>query len=223
MLTTSVECVWALQALLGVESMPVALRLKPFIPSAHGDLIVETTAGRQPLSQTAQYDSLVQAGVINAAGQVDDVVRDWMTVLSRPDREVVLVIRRPDQPATETTGPTVHERVMVVCRHERWLAMAARDGDEMVIGGVAETDHPAKQIDAICRMLVPAFGEHPPADIEGINVPKDLVQTAMDAAGPGPEGVAAALKRAGVGPWEVEVVSAAARLDDSASRGGGDH
>jgi EspG family len=218
MLTTSVECVWALQALLGVESMPVALRLKPFIPSAHGDLIVETTAGRQPLSQTAQYDSLVQAGVINAAGQVDDVVRDWMTVLSRPDREVVLVIRRPDAPATETTGPTVHERVMVVCRHERWLAMAARDGDEMVIGGVAETDDPAKQIDAICRMLVPAFGEHPPADIEGINVPKDLVELAMDAAEPaGPRRVAEALRIAGVGPWEVEVVSAAARLDDSAS------
>jgi hypothetical protein len=221
MLTTSTECVWVLQALLGLESMPVALRLKPFIPCAHGDLVVETDAGRQPISATAQYASLVSAGVIDAAGQVDDVVRDWMTVLSRPDREVVLAIRRPDQPATETTGPTVHERVMVVCRHRRWLAMAARNGfeggDEMVIGGVGETDEPAKQIDAICAMLVPAFGEHPPADIDGINVPKDLVQLAMDAAPPGPEGISAALRMAGLGPWEVEVVSAAARLDDSAA------
>ena len=217
MLTTSTECVWVLQALLGVESMPVALRLKPFIPSAHGDLIVETTEGRQPISRTAQYDSLLQAGVIDAAGQVDEVVRDWMTVLSRPDREVVLVIRRPDQPATETAGPTVHERVMVVCRHDRWLAMAARDGEEMVIGGVGETAEPARQVDAICQMLVPAFGEHPPADIEGINVPKDLVQAAIDSAAAGPEGLAAALLRAGLGPWEVEVVAAAARLDDSAA------
>jgi EspG family len=217
MLTTSTECVWVLQALLGLESMPVALHLKPFIPCAHGDLVVETDAGRQPISATAQYASLVSAGVIDSAGQVDDVVRDWMTVLSRPDREVVLAIRRPDQPATETTGPTVAERVMVVCRHRRWLAMAARDGGEMVIGGVGETDEPAKQIDAICAMLVPAFGEHPPADFDGINVPKDLVQVAMDAAAPGPDGISAALRMAGLGPWEVEVVSAAARLDDSAA------
>ena len=58
MLTTSVECVWALQALVGVERMPTALHLKPFIPSAHADLIVETTAGahrrcRAPRSTTA--------------------------------------------------------------------------------------------------------------------------------------------------------------------------
>ena len=67
-----------------------------------------------------------------------------MTVLSRAEREVVLTIRRPDQPATETTGPTVHERVMVVCRHRRYLAMAARDGDEMVIGGVGESRRPGQ-------------------------------------------------------------------------------
>src|SRR6516162_5315504 len=110
MLSTSVECVWVLQALLGVEQMPAALHLKPFIPSAHGDLIVETTEGRRPLASTAQYHSLVQAGVIDERGQVDGAVRDWMTVLGRPDREVVLVIRRPDQPATAEAGPTVHER-----------------------------------------------------------------------------------------------------------------
>ena len=40
MLSTTVGGVWVLQALLGVESMPAALRLKPFIPSAHGEGIV---------------------------------------------------------------------------------------------------------------------------------------------------------------------------------------
>src|SRR6516162_182430 len=104
MLTTSVECVWALQALVGVEQMPTTLHLKPYIPSAHGDLIVETTQGRGPLSSTAQYHSLVQAGVTDENGRVDTAVRDWMTVLGRPDREVALIIRRPDQPATAETG-----------------------------------------------------------------------------------------------------------------------
>jgi hypothetical protein len=215
MLTTSVECVWALQALVGVERMPTALHLKPFIPSAHGDLVVQTSAGRVPLSGTAQYHSLAGAGVIDDRGQVDTAVRDWLTVLGRPDREV-LTIRRPDQPGTAEAGPTVHERVMVVCRHDRFLAMAARDGDQMVIGGVGETDEPARQIELVCQMLVPALGDHPPADIDGINVPKDVLGSALDGVGADAEEMAGALRRAGLGPWEVEVVAAVTRLDASA-------
>jgi len=216
MLTTTVECVWALQALLGVERMPTALRCKPFIPSAHGDLIVETTAGRRPLADTAQYHDLVAAGVIDERGQVDAAVRDWMTVLGRPQREVVLTIRRPGQPGTAESGPTVHERRMVVCRHGRFLAMAARDGEQMVIGGVGESGETDRQIELICGVLLPALGDHPPADIEGINVPKELLVAAIARAGANAEAVTEALRRAGVGPWEVEVISAATALDSSA-------
>ncbi|WP_431241069.1 ESX secretion-associated protein EspG (plasmid) [Mycolicibacterium aichiense] len=216
MLTTSTDCVWVLQALLGVERMPTALRLKPFIPSAHGDLVVETTQGRQPLQATAQYHDLVRVGVVDERGRVDDVVRDWMTVLSRAEREVMLTIRRPHQPATDDAPATVHERVLVVSRYQQYLAMAARDGDEMVIGGVGESTDPARQIDAICATLIPALGDHPPADIDGINLPKDLIQREMEAAAGSPEGIQAALRRFGLSPWEVEVVQAATKRDDSA-------
>jgi hypothetical protein len=216
MLTTSTDCVWALQALLGVERMPTPLRLKPFIPSAHGDLVVETTQGRQPLQATAEYLDLMRAGVVSDGGQVDDAVRDWMTVLSRAEREVMLAIRRPAQPATDDTPATVHERVLVVCRYQHYLAMAARDGQEMVIGGVAQTADPGQQIDAICDMLIPALGDHPAADIDGINLPKDLIHQQMQAAAGSCEGIGAALRRAGLSPWEVEVVHAATQLDASA-------
>ncbi|KPN47689.1 hypothetical protein AN933_24020 [Mycobacterium intracellulare subsp. chimaera] len=216
MLTTSVECVWVLQALVGVEQMPTRLHLKPYIPSAHGDLIVETTQGRRPVSATAQYHSLVTAGVIDERGQVDAAVRDWMTVLGRAEREVVLTIRRPDQPATVPAGPTVHERVMVVCRYQRFLAMAARDGEEMVIGGIGESEEPARRIELTCQMLLPALGEHHPADMDGINMPKDVIELALQGASPSPDGVPEALRRAGLGPWEVEVIGAATRLDRSA-------
>lgn len=215
MLTTSTDCVWALQALLGVERMPTSLRLKPFIPSAHGDLIVETTQGRRPLAATAQYHDLVAAGVVDQGGHVDDVVRDWMTVLSRAEREVMLTIRRPAEPATETTGATVHERVLVACRYQRYLAMAARDGDEVVIGGVGEGDDPATQIEAISNVIIPALGDHPPADIDGVNVPKEFIQRELEAA-VASNNVAAALRQAGLGPWEVEVVQAATDLERSA-------
>jgi len=216
MLTTSTDGVWILQALTGAERMPTPLRLKPFIPSAHGDLIVETTAGKLPVQQTRQYHDLVEAGVIDAAGQVDGTVRDWMTVISKAEREVMLTIRRPDQPATDTTGSTVHERVLVVCRYQRWLAMAARDGDEMVIGGVGETEDPHEQIEAICNMIIPALGDAPPADIEGINLPRNVIQHAVESSSGDPAAIAAALRHAGLGPWEVEVMLAATDRERSA-------
>lgn len=216
MLSTSTDCVWALQALLGVERMPTALRLKPFIPSAHGDLIVETTQGRQPLQATAQYQDLVAAGVINERGQVDSAVQDWMTVLGRAEREILLTIRRPAQPATDDEGPTVHERVLVVCRYQRYMAMAARDGEEMVIGGVGESTDTAQQIDAMCNILIPALGEHPPADIDGINLPKSVIDRELAAAGGDPQRVAEVLRQVGLGPWEVDVVHTATQLDKSA-------
>jgi hypothetical protein len=217
-LTTTVGGVWTLQALLGIETMPVALRLKPFVPSAHASLIVATTAGRVPLSQTAEYASLAAAGVIDAAGRVDDAVRDWMTVLGRPQRQVMLVIRRPsgEQPAAGA-APTVCERTLVVCRRGRWMAMAARDGDEMVIDAVGEADDPGRQIELISHTLLAAFGDGPPADIEGVNLRADLVASALEQASPlGREAVRSALGRLGLAPHQVEVISAAARVDSSA-------
>jgi len=217
MLTTSTDCVWALQALLGVERMPTSLRMKPFIPSAHGDLVVETTQGRQPLQSTAQFHDLVRVGVVDERGRVDDVVRDWMTVLSRAEREVLLTIRRPGMPAEDPdAGPTVCERVLVVCRYQRYLAMVARDGEQMVIGGVGEADDPARQVEAICDVIIPALGQHPPADIDGINLPYGSFARDITAAAGNPEAVAALLRRAGLSPHEVAVVQAATTLDHSA-------
>jgi hypothetical protein len=221
-LTTTVGGVWVLQALLGVESMPTALRLKPFVPSVHESLIVDTTAGPLPLAQTAEYLSLVAAQVIGADGRVDDVVRDWMTVLGRPDRQVVLVIRRPADAGPPADGappppPTVHERVLVVCRHRRWIAMAARDGEQMVIDAVGEADNPGTQIELMCDALLPAFGDAPPADMEGVNIPAELMTSTLEHASPlGRDAVIAAVAHLGLAPQQAEVLTAAARLDESA-------
>jgi hypothetical protein len=221
-LSTTVGGVWVLQALLGVESMPAALRLKPFIPSAHGEGIVETDQGLRPLNQTGEYLALVQAGVIDAAGAVDEMVRDWMTVLGRAERQVVLTVRHP-VPAgadddTDDDGAALRPagRTRVICRHRRWLAMAARDGDAMVIAPVGESDDPAEQAELMCRTLIPALGEAVPADIEGVNVPADEVTATLQAAAPyGRQGATNALARLGLPPATVAAVIAA--HDDTAS------
>jgi hypothetical protein len=215
-LTTTVGGVWTLQAVLGVETMPAVLRIKPFVPSVHESLIVETTAGPLPLAQTGEYLGLVQAGVIDATGRVDDVVRDWMTVLGRPDRQVVLVIRRPAGEDADGS-PTVHERVLVVCRHRRWMAMAARDGDEVIIDAVGEADSPDEQIDMMCQPVLAAFGQNPPAEIEGFNLPAELLQSTLQhSAVNGRDAIIAALGRLGLAPAQADVLTAASRLQESA-------
>jgi len=217
-LTTTPNGVWVLQALVGVETLPVALRLRPFIPSMYDEsVIVDTTAGPVPLAHTAEYASLVAAGVIDAAGAVDDTVRDWMTVLSRAERQVVLAIRRPDPATVGDASPTVQERVLVVCRHRRWLAMAARDGDEVVIDAVGESEQPDQQAELICNVMLAAFGDAYPADIEGVNVPAELMYSTLNNAAPhGHDVVASALARLGLAPPLTEVLTAAARFDESA-------
>lgn len=217
-LTTTPLGIWVLQALLGVETMPVALRLRPFIPSVDGDLIVETTAGRRPLAETAEYTSLAAAGVIDANGRVDDAVRDWMAVLGRPERQVVLVIRRPAEAgADRQNAAVVEERTLVVCQHRRWLAMAARSSDEVVVAPVRETDHPAEAAALTCEILLHAFGTAEPAAIEGINVPTEVLQGVLNHTYRHDRAtMKTALARLGLQPDQVDVVTAAARLDDSA-------
>ena len=220
-LTTTTSGIWVLQALLGVETMPVALRLKPFVPSVHSTLIVETTDGPRPLTETAEYASLVAAGAISPAGDVDDAIRDWMKVLGRPERQILLVARRPvpgkpdhNQRANE---PVVEERALVVCQHRRWLAMAARCGDEVVVGPVGETDRAEEAVSLICQTLVPAFGEAHPADVEGVNVLTDLLQSTLaNTHQHGREAISSALARLGLLPDQVDVVTSIARLDESA-------
>jgi len=217
-LTTTPNGVWVLQALLGVETLPLALRLQPFIPSLYDDaLIVSTTAGPVPVRNTAEYASHVAAAVIDAAGGVDDTVRDWMTVLGRAERQVVLAIRRPDPQTAGAESPTVQERVLVVCRHRRWMASAARDGEEVVIDAVGESDDPAEQVELICNALVPAFGHAEAADIEGVNLPADLMYSTLDGAAPhGRDALIQALGRLGIQSPLTHVLSSVADFGDSA-------
>jgi hypothetical protein len=209
---------WVLQALLGVETLPAALRLRPYIPSLYDEsLMVQTTAGPVPVAQTAEYASLVQAGVIDPDGRVDDTVRDWMTVLGRSERQIVLAVRRPDPATVGSQSPTVEERVLVVCLHRRWLAMAARDGDEVIIDAVGESDQPGVQAELICNVLLAAFGHAEAADIEGVNIPADLMYATLNHAAPHSRDIlAAAVARLGLEPQLTDVLTAAARFDESA-------
>ena len=212
-LTTSPAGIWVLQALLGVETMPIALRLRPFIPSIDSGPTVATMVGERPLTQTAEYASLVAAGVIDPDGRVDDAVRDWMAVVGRPEREVVVVIRRP---VPDSDG-AVQERTLSVCQRSRWLAMIARNGDELVLAPVGESAAADQQIELICDAVLHAVGDAEPAAIDGVNVPTKALQSALTAThGQDRWAVGTALARLGLSPDQVAVLVAGTRMDESA-------
>jgi hypothetical protein len=221
-LTTTSSAIWVLQALLGVETMPTALRLRPFVPSVDGGGTVPTTAGETPLTQTAEYASLVAAGVIDEDGRVEDAVRDWMAVVGRPQREVVVVIRRPkptDDPASdrEDGSGLVQERAMAICQRDRWLAMIARSEDEVVLAPLGEATRGDAQVDLVCDAVLHAFSDNSPATISGLNVPSVALEAALTTTlGQERHTVAAALVRLGLSPDQVAVLSAAVRMDESA-------
>src|SRR6478672_2141324 len=188
-LTTTPSGIWVLQALLGVEKMPTALRLRPFVPSIDGGGTVVTDVGEIPLQQTAEYASLAAAGVIDDRGQVDEAVRDWMAVVGRPQREVMVVIRRPKPfdgivPAGEDAPALVEERTMSICQRERWLAMIARSDDQVVLAPLGEAAYADARVELICDTLLHAFSAGSPAAISGFNLPSSALERALtDTAG----------------------------------------
>ncbi|MCG5433048.1 ESX secretion-associated protein EspG [Mycobacterium sp. MYCO198283] len=217
-LTTTPSGVWVLQSLLGIESMPISMRLRPYIPSVDAGPTVVTLAGERPLTETVEYASLVAAGVIDEHGRVDEAVRDWMAVIGRPDREVVVAIRSPAAAdAGVPGGGFVQERTMSVCMRDRWLASIARFGDEVVVAPVGETPHREHQVALVSEAVIHAFGPGAPAPIDGINLPTDALQHALtETYNQDPRIVATALARLGLSPDQIAVVAAAIRMDTSA-------
>lgn len=225
-LTTFPAGMWALQSLLGVEALPAALRLAPYIPSGSSHI---------PVRDYPEYASLVRAGIVDECGRVDHVVADWLTVLSRPDLEVQLVIRRPG-----VAAGTVAESVTVLCRMECWLVgvsripgdpvqVAAEIGfagdpdtlprewvDQIRVFPVGAVSDPARQADALTDVLVAELGQFAPAEFDGVNMGLDAFLHASGTAAGDPPAFGALLARHGISGRVVAALSEVMQLDRSA-------
>jgi len=146
MLTTSLDGLWALQVLAGIEVLAPELGLRPYLPR------VETTdmVLAHPVAQELQA-----AGAIDAAGAVDEIVLDWLTVLSRRDVAVLLHVQTP-------AGDAEPERILLA-RFAQWWVSAERTGHQVRIGGAgtATGERSAEllisdQIERLCGAMEPA-------------------------------------------------------------------
>jgi hypothetical protein len=146
MLTTTVDGLWVLQVLSGIEVLAPELGLRPHLPS------VETH--RMALAHPIAAE-LRAAGVITDSGEVDGPVLEWLTVLSR--RDVALLVYA-QTPANETEP----ERVLLA-RFAQWWVALERTGSAVRIGGVGTATSESSagmlinsQIDRLCGEMKPA-------------------------------------------------------------------
>lgn len=146
MLTTTVDGLWVLQVLSGIEVLAPELGLRPHLPS------VETAemALAHPIAE-----ELRAAGAITEAGGVDGAVLEWLTVLSRRDVALLVYAQTP----TQQTEP---ERVLLA-RFAQWWVALERNGIMVRLSGVgtASSEEAAgmlisSEIDRLCGEMKPA-------------------------------------------------------------------
>ena len=76
MLTTTVDGLWVLQAVTGIEQTCPELGLRPLLPR----LDTPERALQHPVAA-----ELIAAGALDPAGNADPMIREWLTVLLRRD------------------------------------------------------------------------------------------------------------------------------------------
>ncbi|MCV7180163.1 ESX secretion-associated protein EspG [Mycolicibacterium sphagni] len=146
MLTTTVDGLWVLQVLSGIEVVAPELGLRPHLPSIE----TEQMALAHPVA-----DELRAAGVITDAGTVDDAVLQWLTVLSRRDVALLIYAQTPAQGIDP-------ERVLLA-RFAQWWVVLERNGILVRLSGVgtATSEESAgmlinSQIERLCGEMKPA-------------------------------------------------------------------
>jgi hypothetical protein len=145
MLTTTIDGLWVLQVLTGIEVLAPELGLRPHLPSVESKAL----ALGHPMAA-----ELRERGVIDDNGVVDEPVAEWLTVISK--RDVGLVINV----AAQDDGPP---RRVLLARFAQWWVVLER-ADHLVRvspGGTASVEGAANaiitdQIDRLCGTLPPA-------------------------------------------------------------------
>lgn len=87
MLTTTLDGLWALQVCSGVEQLCPELGLRPTLPR----LETKDKALAHPIAA-----ELIEIGAMDVNGEVDEMIRQWLTVIMRRDVAVMVQMARPD-------------------------------------------------------------------------------------------------------------------------------
>ena len=164
MLTTTVDGLWVLQVLAGVEVLAPELGLRPHLPSVESkELALEHPMARE----------LREQGVIDDDGVVDGPVVEWLTVIARRDIGLVINVQSPTE-----DGPP---RRVVLARFAQWWVVLERS-DHLVRISPAGTANAEGAAQSILRGQIERLcGNHDAAQLKPVTLDADaMVATVRD-------------------------------------------
>jgi hypothetical protein len=162
-LTTTIDGLWVLQVLTGIEVLAPELGLRPILPS------VETKhmALAHPIAA-----ELRAAGVIDKAGAVDDVVREWLTVLARRDVALLIHLSTPGREELPTRA--------LLARFAQWWVVLERSEDVVRVSGAGTSNTESAANDVVNATINRLCGTLDPAPLQPVTVDIDKVMAGVN-------------------------------------------
>jgi hypothetical protein len=162
-LTTTVDGLWVLQVLTGIEVLAPELALRPILPS------VETPqmALAHPIAA-----ELRAVGVIDEAGSVDATVVEWLTVLARRDVALLMYVQRPEDGESPARA--------ILARFAQWWVVMERSENLVRISGAGTSSTESAANDVVIRQIERLCGTQEPAPLQPVTVDVDQVMAGVN-------------------------------------------
>lgn len=151
MLTTTIDGLWVLQVLTGIEVLAPELGLRPTLPSFE----TANVALAHPVTE-----ELRAAGVLDEADQVDPAVVEWLTVLTR--RDVALLIQ------------TQAARALLV-RFAQWWVVLERSAELARLSGAGTASAEGTASVVLTAQLERLCGSCPPVSMRPVTLDIDVL------------------------------------------------
>jgi EspG family len=162
-LTTTIDGLWVLQVLTGIEVLAPELGLRPILPS------VETRhmALAHPIAA-----ELREVGVIDDAGVVDSTVTEWLTVLARRDVALMIHLSAPGADDMPTRA--------LLARFAQWWVVLERSEDLVRISGAGTSNTESAANDVVNATIDRLCGTLDPAPLQPVTVDIDQVMAGVN-------------------------------------------
>lgn len=160
-LTTTLDGLWALQVLTGVEVVAPELGLRPHLPSVEPQRLAlehPVTAG------------LRAAGVVDESNAVDRAIVEWLTVLSRRDMALFMQMRIPG--ASEPTRA-------LLARFAQWWVAMERSADLIRISGAGTASSEEEAGAVLSAQLDRWCGTNTPAGLRPVTLDAEAMRAVV--------------------------------------------
>ncbi|GFG71582.1 ESX secretion-associated protein EspG [Mycolicibacter senuensis] len=171
MLTTTLDGLWVLQAVTGIEALCPELGLRPLLPR----LDTAERALQHPIAE-----ELAEIGALDGQGEADPMIREWLTVIMRRDVALLLQMNFPGRPY----GDPQHMTRVSINRFASWWVVLERHDQEIRLYPAGTAGDQAAAADVVVGQIERLCGVTEPAPLRPVTLDtKELLERVRDADG----------------------------------------